>query len=497
MQKDTLKSKIAIFLTCMVFYLAFWSGKQVSIDGIVMFQYAKSLLFQHSIFMEPPVVWGTKFVVSRWPIGLTLAYIPMLYLLSKFPALVRKQYFKIPYEPELGFNQNFFTDPAYQYASLIHPLITAISAVFVFDLGRQLGLSKKKSVAAALVFGLASPAAVYTRYDFAQPLASLMILAAIVWLLQARRGSKGFLVLSGFCAGLAVLTRPETIFFPGILLCAAAYFLPLHPVQKERFFSWPRAARLLAVALPLALGVGAVFWWNDLRFDSWRSMGYSGQANSFVFDLSRNIPALVANFISPGRGIFIFFPLSLLCIPGCLRLIRRDNWSGWIIAVFLLGSWLMYSAWYQWGAGLSWGPRFLIPLLPYLAVLSWFGLDSLAHVSAKKRHLAWLALALLGAAACLQGLLFNPLEFYGQFQLTSTMVVDGLYHFNFSMSPVFSGWEYLFQPLRYDNLWIRSISGDGKWFSGLLLLIVLNAASGVYWGKFFFPPRQQTETPGQ
>lgn len=143
------------------------------------------------------------------------------------------------------------------------------------------------------------------------------------------------------------------------------------------------------------------------------------------------------------------------------------------------------------------GPRFLIPLLPYLAVTSWFGLEAFAHISAKNRHLAWLALALLGAAASLQGLLFNPLEFYGQFQLTSQMVMDGFYHFKFSMSPIFSGWDSLFHPLHYENLWIRSLSRNGKWFTGLLLLLVLNTTSGVYWWRFFCVKRQQTKTPGQ
>ncbi len=118
MQTKTSKIKIAIFLTCLVFYTTFWSGKQVSIDGIVMFQYAKSLLFQHSIFMDPPVVWGMEFTVSHWPIGLTLAYMPLLLFWSKVPGIGVKRFFKIPYDPNLEFNDAYFNDLAYQICFL-------------------------------------------------------------------------------------------------------------------------------------------------------------------------------------------------------------------------------------------------------------------------------------------------------------------------------------------------------------------------------------------
>lgn len=479
------KIRIGIFLTCLFFYLAFWNGKGVSVDGIVMFHYAKSLLFQRSLVMNPPVVWGQEFTVSHWPIGLTLAYMPFLWLLVKLPWLSSNRIIKIPYEAGVDFSNKYFNDPAYQYASLLHPLVTAISAVLVFELGRLLGLSNKKSIAAALVFGLASPAAVYTRFDYAQPLASMFILAAVVCVMKARGGSRLLLLLGGAAAGLAVLTRPETLIIPGLPLCLVVYTITPARDGQNRWFSGVRLINLLRFGIPLLLGVLAVLWWNDLRFGSWTDTGYSGEINRFVLLWDRFLPALVANLVSPGRGIFIFFPLSLLSVAGIFSLGRRDPWSGWLLGTVIAGSWLMYSAWYQWAAGISWGPRFLIPLMPYLAVLSWFSLDALKIRNPRIKGTIWLGLALLGLPATMQGMLFHPLRFYGLLNLDNQTVSEGLYHFLPQMSPVFSGWGDALSLVHYRNVWIESAIQNGSGWVYLSLLLLLLAACAWYWVRVF------------
>ena len=484
MLQSTRKIKLLIFFTCFAFYLVFWLGHQVSIDGVIMFQYAKTLLFQRSLVMAPPVVWGSKFPISRWPIGLTLAYIPFLFFWSKIPGVGGKRFIRPHYDPLVRYNDNYFFDNAYQYASLLHPLVTALTAVFVFELGQLLGLSKKKSVAAALAFGLASPAAVYTRFDYAQPLASLLILASIVWLLQARKKGRLYLALSGFAAGLAGLTRPENFLIPGALLCLAAALMPL-PATKVDKLIWRRLQNMLWLVFSMMFGVYNFLLWNKLRYGNWFFTGYWGVENSFVFDLPRNLTALAANLISPGRGIFIFFPLGLLAIPGLLRLVRRDAWSGWLLGATLIGAWSMYSTWYQWGAGISWGPRFLIPLFPYLAVLSWFGLEAFKTLSGRVRAVLWLALALLGIAPTLQGLLNHPIAFYSPFLFTPQEIMDGLYHFSISKSPIFSGWEYLFDPTAYENTWIRAAQGEASWIAGLYICFALTAGCMLIWVRFF------------
>ncbi len=267
--------------------------------------------------------------------------------------------------------------------------------MFVFELGQQLGLSKNKSIAAALVFGLASPAAVYTRFDFAQPLASLFILAAVVWILQARQGNRIFYFLSGCSAGLALLTRPETLIIPGGLLCLAAFFYPIPSGGTKVWFSRQRAGNLLLFAFPLFLGLLAVFFWNNLRFGSWFATGYAGDENQFVFDLNRNLLALIANIISPGRGVLIFFPLSLLSMvglvrhhpPGCLVGLAADRFAGrFVDALFSL---VPMGCWRILGTPLS---NSTVPL-PGCVVLVWSGCAEIAISKDKKFDMAGISAA--------------------------------------------------------------------------------------------------------
>jgi hypothetical protein len=98
-ERTTLKSLTLIFTTCVLAYLLFWSGKHYSIDGIVMFEYAKSLLFQGSSHIDPPIYWANQEIrTSVWSLGQTLVYMPILLALASI-FLGNVIYRQIPYDP--------------------------------------------------------------------------------------------------------------------------------------------------------------------------------------------------------------------------------------------------------------------------------------------------------------------------------------------------------------------------------------------------------------
>src|SRR5262249_49119023 len=124
---------IYIFLSCFIFYMLFWSGHHYSIDGVVMFQYAKTLWFDHSFKMNPPVTWGTfECVIPQWSIGLSLTYTPILAILSKTIFLGDISIQKIPYQPGVDYNQELLYNRPYQYSSILNPAITALSAMILY-----------------------------------------------------------------------------------------------------------------------------------------------------------------------------------------------------------------------------------------------------------------------------------------------------------------------------------------------------------------------------
>ena len=203
--------QLAVGATCLLFYMLFWSGHHYSIDGVVMFQYAKALWFHHSFKMTPPVVWGSyQIAAPRWPIGMSLAYVPVLAVLSATIFAGDASFQQIPYKAGVAYNPELLSNRPYLYSSILNPVVTALSAVVLYELAIELGLSRRRAAASALIFGVASPAAVYAKLDFAQPLASLFLLAALLLLLRGQRGhSAGQLLWSGVSLGCSALVRPE------------------------------------------------------------------------------------------------------------------------------------------------------------------------------------------------------------------------------------------------------------------------------------------------
>jgi Dolichyl-phosphate-mannose-protein mannosyltransferase len=458
---------VAIFATCLLTYALFWSGHQYSIDGIVMFQYAKALAFQHSFQMDPPVRWGADIPVSKWPLGLTLLYLPVLAFLSVTFLAGDKWIRKAPYNPQLHHHPGLLENEAYKYSSFVNPLITAGTAVLLYALCRELGFSQKKAVLAALVFGLVSPAAAYAKYDYAQPLAALLLLMAIWFLLRSRRVGRQALLLSGFWLGLAVLARPEMALAPGLVLVGAALLRSGKPDRMASIFAGGRLLDLVVFVCPLGVFLVVNQVLNAYRFGSLLSLGYQPE---FALDMRMIGLALLGNFFSPGRGLLFFFPLSLLSLPGFWLLFRKDRYAALLIGLSFLSALLLYSAWRDWPAGLSWGPRLLVPYFPYLALLAVAGIPVL------KRLPRWATLGvlgllvLLGAIAAFQGLFYNFLVYYGRQGLSEEFAWIGAQHFFFRYSPLFTGWRargdptwgdlYLWQAMTtqaHQALWIAVI----------------------------------------
>jgi hypothetical protein len=465
-----IKPATGIFITCLLVYLLTFSGRQYSIDGIVMFQYAKAILFDGSFTMDPPVQWGTEFSISKWPVGMTLAYIPLLFVLSKTLFAGDTSIQEIPYNPEVAYNRNLLVNRPYLYSSILNPLIIGASAVVLYGLSIQLGLSRKKAAAIALVYGVASPAAVYAKFDYAQPLATLFVLLALYFLLQVPHLGLRASIGAGVSMGIVFLTRPELAFLSPIL-AGAIYFSQDAGFGNQGEVTRNRLKNLLGFSLSLLAFFVLNFYINSLRFGSWSSTGYN-PAKDFTLNPIRIFTSLAGNLISPGRGILVFFPLSWLAVAGYRRLRQGNLLFAWTLGAVLAGTLLLYSAWKDWGAGVSWGPRFFIPIMPYLALLGLFGFESLRSSHKPFFPLVAVFLLLLGWVFTTQGLLFNFSSFYGNFHLQTAMIEQGDYNFLPQYSPILQGWGQLGALSNYDIYWLR----DRIVYLNNLNLLVIPAA---------------------
>src|SRR5262249_30108474 len=134
-----------------------------------LYQEARAIVFNHSLWFDTPIWWGDSFATTNHGLGLSLLYAPSIALWSRLAAFSPA----IP-APGVYSLALLYSDPLYTMAvAPINAIVTAITAYGVARLVRMLGLGNHAAVWRMLLFGIASPAIVYARKDFDQPLEAL------------------------------------------------------------------------------------------------------------------------------------------------------------------------------------------------------------------------------------------------------------------------------------------------------------------------------------
>ncbi len=315
-----------------------------------------------------------------------------------------------------------------QTASLVNLLITAVTAGVLYLTVRRLDYTPRVALLVSALYGTATIAAVYSKYLFSEPLAGLLLLLAVYLSITYRRQRRGWLAAAvGLCAGLAVITRANNLFLVplfGLYLLAVAWIDG--PVAQGAGATWQR--RVMAAFTPLiSFGIG-------LLPPAVILMGYnlvrSGNPLSTGYDLTIFSPNILFGLykllFSPLRGLFVYSPLLLLALLGIAWWWRRHKLEALLVAGIAGVTVLLFSAWTS-GEGLSWGSRFLVPVVPVLCI-------ALAPVVQRALSGSWptaaavLVLGLVSLIIQVLGIVINPWiylaalqeNFGGQFFLEKT-----------------------------------------------------------------------------
>lgn len=274
-------------------------------------------------------------------------------------------------------------------ANLLGPLLAALTLLVLYQFLLDEGVERGGSLALVLTAAFATPLAVYAKTVFAQTFEAAWLMLAFHGAVRWRRsGSVAAAALLGLACGLGLMTRamfvlPTASFFVYVLVTGPA--------------AWTRRTRaLFALALPAALGAAGTAYANWLRWGSPFDFGYHHPEEAFSTPLTEGLQGLL---VSPGRGLFVFAPVLVLVLVFARQLLAH-GWPDVLLALGITAAYLgVYGRWYDWQGGLSWGPRFLVPLIAV-----WVGLLGRAFVPPvpRWRYALLGLLALLGAG--LQGL---------------------------------------------------------------------------------------------
>ncbi|MCC6177949.1 MAG: hypothetical protein IT305_21830 [Chloroflexi bacterium] len=256
----------------------------------------------------------------------------------------------------------------------------ALGVCFFRVVGR-VGVRPATRLIGTLGYGLATSAFPYAGALYSHQLAAALLFGAFALLWSEHQPSTARLVLVGGMVGLALISEYPTALIAGGL---GLYALRL----TGQRVSWCLLSRGLRTAG--FLGLGAAPPLALMAVHNWAIFGTPlpvGYAHSTLWQsehqtgfFSLTWPTFEAFWgVTFGlyRGLFVTAPYLLLGLAGLVYLLRDPRFRtqavlcGWSVACFLAFN----SSSVMWTGGYGVGPRYLVPMLPFLALPATVAID--------------------------------------------------------------------------------------------------------------------------
>jgi len=275
------------------------------------------------------------------------------------------------------------------FYSSYNAIITAIGCVLLFALARLLGYSQVVGIASTLIYGLATLAWPYAKYDFSEPTLVMFVLTTLYLILrwdQERRDR--LLLLAGFAALACVGTKYASgVLVPLMALQVALLQWVKHPHPREL----PKLIRpLLLFCAPFLLVAAPAILYLSRRFGYYPSIleAWAGVQRGWL-PLPMEI-GLRGLLFSPGKSFFLYSPPMVLGLLSAVPFVRRHGVRTVGILSIILVYFTIYAKKPAWHAGAGWGPRYQVLVIPLVMLV----LLPLIQKAIEQRH-RWARYALI------------------------------------------------------------------------------------------------------
>ena len=337
------KSKIhlALFLFFFSVYVLTGQGSIQSADGKIMFLLTQAMVENHSVSFSEIVSLsdtpGPQY--SKYGLGMSVLAIPF-YLFGKLLSFL------------LGIEASLATQFT---VSMINAMLTALSCLMVFRIATErFEFTLRIGLFLALGFGLSTIAWYYSEDFMSEPATTFFLLSAVYWVTGKDRATRDllwagtFLALAVSCRLAALVVIPGFIFYQWMVWAESA--------EKD---IKQLVMDLLRPAIPVVAVLMLIMIYNYLRFGGPLETGYEKISGRFLL-------GFFGILFSPGKSLFLFNPLTLFGCLAFMFFLREQRKTALLFGWLIVSHLVLFSFWHSWQGGMSWGPRLMLVVLPYL-----------------------------------------------------------------------------------------------------------------------------------
>jgi hypothetical protein len=337
------KSKIhlALFLFFFSVYVLTGQGSIQSADGKIMFLLTQAMVENHSVSFSEIVSLsdtpGPQY--SKYGLGMSVLAIPF-YLFGKLLSFL------------LGIEASLATQFT---VSMINAMLTALSCLMVFRIATErFEFTLRIGLFLALGFGLSTIAWYYSEDFMSEPATTFFLLSAVYWVTGKDRATRDllwagtFLALAVSCRLAALVVIPGFIFYQWMVWAESA--------EKD---IKQLVMDLLRPAIPVVAVLMLIMIYNYLRFGGPLETGYEKISGRFLL-------GFFGILFSPGKSLFLFNPLTLFGCLAFMFFLREQRKTALLFGWLVVSHLVLFSFWHSWQGGMSWGPRLMLVVLPYL-----------------------------------------------------------------------------------------------------------------------------------
>ena len=224
-----------------------------------------------------------------------------------------------------------------------------------FELLLVLGVRDRRALWIAALTIVATPLWPYSGFGFNQPLSGLFVWMSILAAVSAK-GRPHLWFLSAFAAGVAMLTRHEMALSAAIVGCYVT--ISAAPAHRRN----AALAYGAGFAIPLAIW-GGLNWW---RFGNFLDSGYLHDSTPGYG--SSVVDGTLGLLFSPYASLWLYCPIAIAAVPAWMAMRRERPSAAWLFLAIFMSLFGLYASLGNWMGGRSYGPRYLVPVLPALTL---------------------------------------------------------------------------------------------------------------------------------